>query len=77
MSKYLLAVGVGVATVTAVGLGVLWWKRRESPPDAESYQTPVAKVAKLCVYPVKSCHSVEVESTECLPRGLKYDRYKV
>ena len=72
--KVLLALGtVGAA-------GVWWWLRggtapqHAPPPDPDSFTTPVAKVAKLYLYPVKSCHRIELESTQCLTRGLQYDR---
>ena len=63
----------------AVGAAGMWWwlRGRVAPqtlPDPESFKTPVAKVAKLYLYPVKSCHRIELESSKCLTRGLKYDR---
>ena len=74
--KVLLALGLG-----AVGAAGMWWWLRgrvvsapQSLPDPESFKTPVAKVAKLYLYPVKSCHRIELESSKCLTRGLKYDR---
>ena len=70
--KVLLAVSAGIAAATAV---VWWWMRRgKRGPDPQSFQTPVGKVAKLYLYPLKSCHRIEVESAQCLIRGLKYDR---
>ena len=74
--KVLLTLGLG-----AVGAAGMWWWLRgrvvsapQSLPDPESFKTPVAKVAKLYLYPVKSCHRIELESSKCLTRGLKYDR---
>ncbi len=44
------------------------------PSSAATYTTPVAKVSKLYVYPVKSCHRIEIDSTAVFKRGLLYDR---
>ena len=74
------AVGVGAGIAASA---LLWWllrgraaKSAPDPPSSSpsSYNTPVAKVTKLYVYPVKSCHRIEVESSDCFTRGLKYDR---
>ena len=73
--RALLAVGVG--TVGALALYGYWRSRGatgEEPPDASIFQRRVAKVAKLYVYPVKSCHRIELPVTQCGVRGLKYDR---
>ena len=68
---------------TAVGLGLCaaamaaswaFLRGKATPPYSELFQKPVAKVKKLYVYPVKSCHRIEVESSECWTRGLRYDR---
>ena len=78
--RALLAVGVG--TVGALALYGYWRSRGTTeeealppPPDASIFQRRVAKVAKLYVYPVKSCHRIELPVTQCGVRGLKYDRY--
>ncbi len=71
---------VGAGAVASFGI---WWLLRRktldtppaAPPDPESFQRPVAKVSKVYFYPVKSCHRIEVDSRECLVRGLAYDRY--
>ncbi len=78
ISPQALGVGSGIAAST-----LLWWllrgKVEESSPDMPpsypaAYLTPVAKVSKLCIYPVKSCHRIEVDSTDVFKRGLLYDR---
>ena len=78
-------IGAGVAvSAGALAAGALWWyKRRQRVASAvtvkemqlDEFNIPVARVDQLCVYPLKSTHRVEVESTECLIRGFKYDRY--
>lgn len=74
------AIGVGAGIAASA---LLWWLLRgrvvkstldPSSTSPASYKTPVAKVTKLCVYPVKSCHRIEVESSYCFKRGFKYDR---
>ena len=82
--KPLLALGLGVAT----GLGLWWWMTRRAdledalatvPPAplqiGQALDTPVAQVAKVYLYPLKSGHRIEIESAECLVRGLQYDRW--
>ncbi|XP_064384855.1 mitochondrial amidoxime-reducing component 1-like [Halichondria panicea] len=78
ISPQALGVGSGIAAST-----LLWWLLRgkveeanpDMPPSSPSaYLTPVAKVSKLCVYPVKSCHRIEVDSADVFKRGLLYDR---
>lgn len=66
---------VGLA-VCAVGMVAAWvfFRGKATSPYSELFQKPVAKVSKLYVYPVKSCHRIEVESSECWTRGLRYDR---
>ncbi len=44
------------------------------PSSPAAYITPVAKVSKLYVYPVKSCHRIEIDSTDVFKRGVLYDR---
>lgn len=65
--------GLGVC---AAGFVAAWLflRGKATPPYQDLFDTPVARVAKLCVYPVKSCHRIEVESVDCWRRGLKYDR---
>ena len=71
MSSFELVLGLG-----AVGMAAAWvlLRGKATPPYADLFSKPVAKVSKLYVYPVKSCHRIEVESIQCLKRGLKYDR---
>lgn len=77
---YLALLGAGtVAAVGAVSLTALWWYKKKRVAKklsvkAEDFDVPVARVDKLCVYPIKSTHPLEVNSTECLIRGLKNDR---
>lgn len=73
----LVVFGLGAAA----SLGA-WWLLRgkvcpSSPalPDPESFKHPVGKVSKINVYPVKSCHRIEVDTIECGIRGLTNDRY--
>ena len=81
---YAVALGVGLLA----GLGAWWLLRRRAtdeqrlptPKDSESvaeFGTPVGKVSRLFVYPVKSCHRIEVDSSHCGIRGLRYDRYPI
>ena len=67
--------GLGLG-VCAAGLVAAWFclRGQATPPYKDLFDTPVATVSKLYVYPVKSCHRIEVESAECWKRGLKYDR---
>lgn len=58
----------------------VWWyykKRRTAQLDGDNDDddVPVATVQHLWLYPLKSCHRVQVNETECLQRGLKNDRY--
>ncbi len=77
-----LVVCAGIA-----GSTLLWWLLRgrvetavaagqaDMPPSSPvAYLTPVAKVSKLYMYPVKSCHRIEVHSSNVFKRGLLYDR---
>ena len=68
----LLAFGLGSAGALA-----LWWlwKGRRQTPDLAAFKRPVAKVAQICIYPVKSCHRIELPTARCGVRGLKYDRW--
>ena len=76
-------VGAGVVvSVGAVAGTVFWWykRRQRTSPSArklklEDFDIPVARVDKLWIYPMKGTHRVELESSDCLARGLKYDRY--
>lgn len=77
--EYAVALGLGAAAVAAA-----WWLlyRRRAPhadpapgvPPREAFRSPVGRVARLCLYPVKSCHRLEVDSAQCGTRGLRYDR---
>lgn len=74
-------VGTGaVLSVGAITAAAIWWYRRRSTfltakeVKLEEFDIPVARVDKMCVYPVKSTHRMELESSDCLARGLKYDR---
>ena len=79
--KWLLPCVVGVVSVGAVA-GVAFWfyKRRQLAQPAvrelklEDFDIPVARVDKLWIYPVKSTHRLELDSSDCLARGLKHDR---
>ncbi len=68
-----VAVGLGVC---AAGLATAWicLRGKATPPYQDLFNIPVARVSKLYVYPVKSCHRIEVEAIKCRKRGLKYDR---
>ena len=65
------AIGVAICAAGVVGA---WLVLRGSATHSCQEKTPVAKVSKLYLYPVKSCHRMQVDSVECLKRGLKYDR---
>lgn len=73
--RALLAIGLGTAGALA-----LWWLwggqkgNKEEVPDPAVFQRRIANVAKLYVYPVKSCHRIELPTAHCGIRGLKYDR---
>ena len=75
-------IGTGaVISVGAITVAAIWWykRRRSSVLTAkevklEEFDIPVARVDKMFVYPLKSAHRVELESSDCLLRGLKYDR---
>ena len=62
-----LLVGASVASV-AVIVGVYLWRKWSSP------KRKVGEVTQLYVYPIKSCHRIELKESECNKRGLKYDR---
>jgi len=64
-----LLVGVSAASVAAV-VGVFLWRKW----NTASSDRKVAEVTHLYVYPIKSCHRIEVTQSECNKRGLKYDR---
>lgn len=65
--------GLGLCATGIVGAW-LYLRGKATAPYEELFRCPVAKVAKLYVYPIKSCHRIEVENVECWKRGLKYDR---
>lgn len=75
-------IGTGaVVSVGAITAAVIWWYKRSRPMfltakemKLEEFDIPVARVDKMCVYPLKSAYRVELESSDCLVRGLKYDR---
>lgn len=62
-----LLVGVTAAGTAAV-VGVYLW-RKWTRSSAK-----VAEVTQLYLYPIKSCHRVELKESQCNKRGLKYDR---
>ena len=66
------AAGAGLCAAGMLGAWI-FLKGKASPPY-EKFNIPVGKVSKLYVYPIKSCHRIEVKSVECWKRGLKYDR---
>jgi len=59
-------IGVSAASLAAVAGIYLWGKYKSS--------RKVAEVTKLYIYPIKSCHRIELTASECNSRGLKYDR---
>ncbi|XP_065883425.1 mitochondrial amidoxime-reducing component 1-like isoform X2 [Dysidea avara] len=59
-------IGVSAASVAAV-IGVYLWGKWKS-------SRKVAEVTQLYTYPIKSCHRIELTTSECSSRGLKYDR---
>jgi hypothetical protein len=67
--------GIGFGLCTA-GLVAAWvyLRGRATTPYKDLFDTPVATVSKLYLYPVKSCHRIELDSALCWKRGLKYDR---
>ena len=62
-----LLVGVSAASVAAV-VGVFLWRKWSSS------RGKVGEVTQLYVYPLKSCHRIELKQSDCNKRGLKYDR---
>ena len=68
------ALGVAICATGALGAW-LYLRGGATSPYQEQFTSPVARVSKLYVYPVKSCHRVQVDSVECWKRGLKYDRW--
>ena len=66
-SRTQLLVGVSAATVAAA-VGVFLWRKWSSS------RGKVGEVTQLYVYPIKSCHRIELKQSECNKRGLKYDR---
>ena len=70
------ATGVGLG-LCAAGLVATWacLRGKTTASSKDLFDTPVARVTKLYVYPVKSCHRIELESHELWKRGLKYDRW--
>ncbi len=68
------AAWVGLCAAGMIG-GWIFFKGKATPPYEEQFKIPVGRVSKLYVYPIKSCHRIEVTSVECWKRGLKYDRY--
>ena len=68
------SVGAGLCVAGMVSAWFLLRGKTNASIPAPICNVPVAKVSKLYVYPVKSCHRIEVESINCLKRGLKYDR---
>ena len=63
-----ILVGVSAAGVAGV-IGVYLWRKWSS-----SSRRKVAEVTQLYVYPIKSCHRIELKESDCNKRGLKYDR---
>ncbi len=73
MDDLYLALTLGVG---AAGLAATWFAFRGKAVQLEDiYSVPVARIKKIYLYPFKSCHGIEIQSSDCLKRGLKYDRY--
>ena len=73
MEEVYVALTVGLG---AVGLVITWLALRgKATPLKDVYNVPVARIEKLYVYPFKSCHRIEVQTSDCQTRGFKYDRY--
>ena len=60
---------VGVSAASAAVIGVFLWRKWSSRSRRK-----VAEVTQLYVYPIKSCHRIELKESDCNKRGLKYDR---
>ena len=72
MDETYLALSLGLG---AVGLFLTWFALKGRARQlSDIYDVPVARVEKLFVYPFKSCHGIELQSSSCTRRGLKYDR---
>ena len=73
----LAAITTGAAAAGALGLWMLY-RRRSSPKPAvvagPRHNEVLGKVKNIVLYPVKSVRGIELDSAECLMRGLKYDR---
>ncbi|XP_073892912.1 mitochondrial amidoxime reducing component 2 isoform X2 [Macaca fascicularis] len=61
--------GVAVLGLAAVALGAVAWRR--AWPRRRRRLQQVGTVAKLWIYPVKSCKGVPVSEAECTAMGLR------
>ena len=65
----------GLVLAVGIKFAASWWMRRRR----ENLFEKIGQVAKLYLYPVKSCKAVEKTEGECTLYGLKcdgvYDRY--
>lgn len=72
MEEVYLALSVSLGAMSFI---IAWLTLRGKATSLkEIYNVPVAVIKKIYVYPFKSCHRIELSSSECLSRGLKYDR---
>ncbi|XP_062970359.1 mitochondrial amidoxime reducing component 2 isoform X2 [Cynocephalus volans] len=60
--------GVAALGLAAVALGAVAWRRAR--PGRRRRLQQVGTVARLWIYPVKSCKGVPVSAAECTPLGL-------
>ena len=52
--------------------GIYYFLYRKKPKNLKR----VATISSLVIYPIKSCHGVEVPEAECTELGLKYGEFR-
>ena len=70
--RYNLILGFGVISAAVI---YTIYKRFQQRNDSNSDWKPVGIVSGLNIYPVKSCHRIEVEEACCGKLGLHNDEF--